>query len=955
MQRGTVPPTILELLASRSQATPSKVLYEWAGDASHAGGLLSLTYGELALRSGSLARALLRRPLPGAGAPAPPPRLVRGDRVVLVFLPCLDFIVAFIACLRAGLVPVPCYPPDPRNLRVNVSLFASLCASSGARVALTHGAYNSAVSLAGMRDAAKRWLGAGGEAGGGGGRAGWPEGLPWWAVEELVRDKKGGGAAAAAAGDGDDAPLDAAAPGDLAFLQYTSGSTSEPKGVMITHGALAHNLATIVSSLRAGADTVVVSWLPQYHDMGLIGSYLGVLACGGRGVYASPLDFLKAPLSWLALASKHRATHLQAPNFAFALAARRAREAKALPPSLDLSCVRHAFNAAEPVTVAALRDFATAFSRCGFSPRALAPGYGLAENCVYVCDGGSRVVWVAREALETVGTARVLGALPLSALAEEGAVERAAESAGGAAGPRGAVAVVSCGPVATPPGLRPHPPDAAAPPPPAEPKNADLWVLVVNPATSVPAMNECVVGEVWTASPSLAAGYYGRAEATTAAFGARAAVPIDVALGSGAVGGGGSKEGGAVGGGAGTGEGGDASAAAPRRALLLHVPAPAGGEGAPPPPPPSPLPALPPPHPPPGAPNSPGRGVEAALRAGWLRTGDLGFIYGGELFLCGRQKDLVILRGRNFYPHDIEGACEGGVPALRPGCTAVFSVDAAELAGSGTGAGGGGGGGSAAAPAPTPQGEELVVVAEVREGGAGAAALGAVAAGVRSVLAREFGLRAAAILLLAPRGVRKTTSGKVARAANARAWRKRAAALRAAAVFAGGVGAVTPPVPAADADAPWPPGSPLVLFEWAAPAGGGEGACGGGEGGGALGHLRGGDLLAALRAAVAQLLGGDAGGASLSAHASLLELGVDSLGLAGLAPRLRGEFLLAVEDAQVFSRAFTMAWLVENADALRLGGVPLPPEPAGAAGETARREASYVETNCPCCLLCCGK
>jgi acyl-CoA synthetase (AMP-forming)/AMP-acid ligase II len=124
------------------------------------------------------------------------------------------------------------------------------------------------------------------------------------ALEELAREET---AAAAAAPQPPPPLLDDAAPGDLAFLLYTSGSTSEPKGVMITHGALAHNLATIVSSLRAGPDTVVVSWLPQYHDMGLIGSYLGVLACSGAGVYTSPLDFLEAPLSWLQL---RLATHL---------------------------------------------------------------------------------------------------------------------------------------------------------------------------------------------------------------------------------------------------------------------------------------------------------------------------------------------------------------------------------------------------------------------------------------------------------------------------------------------------------------------------------------------------------------------------------------------------------------------------------------------------------------------
>ena len=361
----------------------------------------------------------------GSGAA---PVLRRGDRAMLIFLPSLDFILAFLACLRAGIVPVPCYPPDPRNLRVNVALFASVCASCGAKVALTHSAYSSLVSLASMKENALRWLGLGS----GPAAAQWQE-LAWWDVEEATA------AGRKRASGSSPTPLDVSAPADLAFLQYTSGSTSEPKGVRITHANISHNLATIVASLGAGPDTVVASWLPQYHDMGLIGSYLGVLACGGSGYYMSPLSFLKAPLSWLHMVSRARATHIQAPNFAYALLARRWRDMPAAERvkqagSLSLTSLRHAFNAAETVTAAALTDFSAAFAPLGFSPAAFAPGYGLAENTVYVCDGGTAVVYLDREVLESSGRAEVLSSCAITALHEGGGQG----SAGGCRGCSGA-------------------------------------------------------------------------------------------------------------------------------------------------------------------------------------------------------------------------------------------------------------------------------------------------------------------------------------------------------------------------------------------------------------------------------------------------------------------------------------------------------------------------------------
>jgi len=145
------------------------------------------------------------------------------------------------------------------------------------------------------------------------------------------------------------------------FLQYTSGSTSYPKGVVITHASLAHNLAAISASLRTTPATVCCSWLPQYHDMGLIGSYLGLLYCGGTGHYMSPLTFITNPLAYLRLWSSCNATHLQMPNFALRLCVKRFKAAKGL--TLDLGKTQHIINAAEPIDHATCAEFIHLFNQ----------------------------------------------------------------------------------------------------------------------------------------------------------------------------------------------------------------------------------------------------------------------------------------------------------------------------------------------------------------------------------------------------------------------------------------------------------------------------------------------------------------------------------------------------------------------------------------------------------------
>lgn len=267
----------------------------------------------------------------------------------------------------------------------------------------------------------------------------WPQ-IKWVVLDKLLASPSRSGIP----------DLPAASPPDsVAFLQFTSGSTSEPKGVMITHNNLAHNLSLIVHELGATTDTVVVSWLPQYvsreregqigyklaprpscsrcsresadvdvihvtsgrpprllvssstryHDMGLIGSYLGALYCGGCGYYMSPFAFIKNPSVWVESISKYRATHMQAPNFAYTLCARKFSTMRT-PPTLDLSCVRHMINAAEPVDEQAIDAFVAVFTPHGLPAGVIFPTYGLAEHTVFVCSGGSQRLLIDKVALE---------------------------------------------------------------------------------------------------------------------------------------------------------------------------------------------------------------------------------------------------------------------------------------------------------------------------------------------------------------------------------------------------------------------------------------------------------------------------------------------------------------------------------------------------------------------------
>lgn len=453
------------------------------------GAKASITYTALAARARAIAVELLRHAEPGA-------------RALLAYPTGLPFVEAFLGCLYAGLLAVPAFPPRKNRNADRVRAI--------------------------VRDCAPRLL------------LGTSESCPSLTDRELLAASPGCqvvDTAAIVSADPGAGSLPPATPEGLAFLQYTSGSTAAPKGVMVSHGNIVANQRSMQAAFEHTGDSVGVGWLPMFHDMGLIGMLLQPLFVGFHGVLLPPAAFLRDPGVWLAAISEFRGTFAGAPDFAYELCVRKVDDAQ--KQRLDLSSWRVAFNGAEPVRAATLHTFAAAFAACGFRATAALPCYGLAEATLFASGGPP-----LRE--------RTILAVDPSAL-ERGRIAAVATGQ----------PVVSCGVL-----------------------GSDLEACVVDPETHVPrAADE--VGEIWLRGSSIAQGYWQQPEATAATFHAR--IPGDT----------------------------------------RH----------------------------------------------WLRTGDLGFLSAGELFVTGRHKDLILVRGRNLYPQDLELAVARALPDSTLNGIAAFAVD----------------------------------------------------------------------------------------------------------------------------------------------------------------------------------------------------------------------------------------------------------------------------------------
>ncbi|MFD6416760.1 AMP-binding protein [Streptomyces sp. NPDC060194] len=400
-------PTLVHALRYRAEKQPDDTAYVFLGDG---GDELRMGYGELLRAAAGVADVLGARHRPG-------------ERAMLLFPPGRDYVVAFYGCLLAGVVAVPAYPPqDARGL----GRLDAVVADADASIALT------------TKDLLPL------------GRSALRAPLAWIATDAPSGEVSGGSAPYV--------PPDSAGPepGQVAFLQYTSGSTRLPRGVVLTHANLVHNAESIYRAFAGAPRDVMVSWLPPYHDMGLIGAVLAPLHGGFPAVLMAPLDFLRNPHRWLQAISDHRGTISPAPNFGYELCVRRVDDGQLA--SLDLSSWRAAVNGAEPVRVRTVERFAERFAAAGFDPAACRPSYGLAEATLLVT-------------ADPVG--EVVRRFPV-----EG-VER-----------------IACGTA-----------------------RGGQSVVVVDTATLAPAAAGRV-GEIWVSGPSVAGGYWGRPTENAALFGA---------------------------------------------------------------------------------------------------------------------------------------------------------------------------------------------------------------------------------------------------------------------------------------------------------------------------------------------------------------------------------------------------------------------------------------------------
>ena len=494
--------TILDPLYRCREQHPERLLYEFLDR--HGNTAESYTYAEFLRRTTDIAAHIQSAA-----------RLEPGERVLLLYPPGLEMICAFFACVRLGLIPVPAYPPTGRSFKSALAKLNFIARDCSASAVLTERSYFWSMKLSQARNQGASFS---------------SRRNPLARLEWIVSD---------------DAEKNVSttipeAHSDILFLQYTSGSTSNPKGVMVTHENLLENCEAVVDHQPVG-----VSWLPQYHDMGLIGYYLFFALKGGTTYGFSPLDFIQRPTLWLETISRVRATATSAPNFAYEYCLLRTEK---LPPetfeNLDLSSLRFLMTAAEPVRAQVYRDFLARFEPCGLDPDSFFAAYGLAEYTLAVSNYGRTV--------ETFDAGRLTENEAVAATTPDGDTPTRS--------------LVSCG--------KPL---------------GKTEVKIVDIRDDFKELPEGEIGEIWINGPSKCRGYWNRPELSRATFEAKLQ----------------------------------------------------------------------------------GAGEESPS---WLRSGDLGFLHDGELFICGRTKDLIIVRGLNYYPQDIEMIVEQD-PAIRKGCVAAFARD----------------------------------------------------------------------------------------------------------------------------------------------------------------------------------------------------------------------------------------------------------------------------------------
>jgi acyl-CoA synthetase (AMP-forming)/AMP-acid ligase II len=545
---------LVEILESHALEQADRLAYAFLSDDNSEKN--TITYRELYLQVGAIASALQDLGL-------------AGERALLLYPAGLDFIKAFLGCLAAGVVAVPIHPPK-RNR--SMSRVAAIAQDAGAKLALT------STSMFSNLD---KW------------QSQTPElnGLYW-----LNSDTLAGNHEYKAISTQKDT---------LAYLQYTSGSTSQPKGVMVSHGNVLHNSQCIQEGFELTPESVSISWLPHFHDMGLIDGIIQPLYSGFTGYLMSPVSFLQQPIRWLQAISQYRGTHGGGPNFAYDLCSDKVTPEQLA--SLDLSGWCSAYSGAEPVRRDTLERFAAKFQPCGFQPQFFYPCYGLAEATLMVTGGN-------------ISDKPVYRRVSAEALEEHRVVE-IEESDGRVKD------LVGCGR-----------------------SRLDTQIAIVDP-DSLTELAAGEVGEVWISGGSVTLGYWQRPLETQRNF-----------------------------------------EACPKN----------------------------------------------STNNSFFKTGDLGFIQDGELFITGRIKDVIIIRGRNHYPQDIELTVEQSHVALQPAAGAAFTVEVDGV-------------------------EKVVILQEVKRTYLKHIDVAEAIGNIRQAVTKEHELQVHTILLLKTQSIPKTSSGKIQR------------------------------------------------------------------------------------------------------------------------------------------------------------------------------------------------
>lgn len=568
--------TLVDILLWRALHQPEQRTHVYLGDGEKEGE--SLTHAALDFRARSIGSYLQSYQ-------------AAGERALLIYPAGLDFIPAFFGCLYAGIIAVPLAAPNLAQPERTLPRLRAVVSDAQPSVVLTTSAFLSGADrlLTQSPDLQRmRWVATDQVSG---------DRAAEWRPPVVTRDT-------------------------VALLQYTSGSTAEPKGVEISHGNLLHNSDYISRIFPFNPNGVTVSWLPAFHDMGLMNGIIQPVY-KGRPCYLMPaVSFLMQPIRWLHAISRYRATISGGPNFAYELCNRRITPEQR--QTLDLSSWDVAYSGAEPVRAATVKRFVATFASCGFRARAFHPCYGLAEATLMVSGGSLSDKMFRTIQVEPLEQNRIVDAV---------------------GGDRNVRTFVSSG----------HASD-------------DTRVVVVQPESMTTCASD-QVGEIWVRGPSVTQGYWNRPEETERVC----------------------------------------------RAFVKDT-----GEGP------------------------------------FLRTGDLGFLHDGDLFVTGRLKDLVIISGRKLYPNDIELTVEQSHPAIRPGCCAAFAVDG-------------------------PDQEQLIIAAEVEPGyqpGTGTPAdaqhaapahgrkmldVEALVRTIRRAVAEQHDARVSTVVLVRAGRIPMTTSGKVQR------------------------------------------------------------------------------------------------------------------------------------------------------------------------------------------------